>query len=253
MCTLEGLRIVVTRAVHQAEELAGPLRDLCAQVILLPMIGIAPPANPEALRHAAGNCDDYDWIIFTSANAIAALVAELLHPGKHCIARIATVGSATRQVAEQHGFNVSITPEKHVAESLVDAFREEDLNGRRILIPSAAVTRDILASELGKLGARVDVIEAYRNVIPHGSVEQAGAVFREPFPDWVTFASSSAVDNVVSLIGAELLSRVKIASIGPITSESVRQHGLAVATEATVHRIEGLVSAILQASESATH
>ena len=237
------MRIVVTRAAHQAEELARPLRELGFEVILLPMIAIAPPADPEPLREAAAHCDRYDWIIFTSANAVSAFAA------RDSKARIATVGAATRKAAEERGFAVTLTPKEYVAESLLAAFSAYDLTGRRILLPTAAVTRDIIPDALRKRGAHVDVVEAYRNVIPPEAADHADAVFREPYPDWVTFASSSAVDNLVQLIGRDRISPVKIASIGPITSRTIRKHGLAVTAEAEVHTIEGLVRAISRASD----
>jgi uroporphyrinogen-III synthase len=239
---LEGRRIVLTRAAHQSEELAHPLRELGAEVILLPTIGIAAPADPEPLRRSAARCDEYDWIIFTSVNAVTAFRAELSElPGK---AQIAAVGEATRDAAEERGFTVMLTPEKYVSEALVEAFGEHKLNGHRILIPSAAVTREVVAAELRKLGAEVEVVEAYRNVLPPEAVEQAPTVFREPFPDWVVFASPSAVDNLVHIVGREPLGRLNIASIGPVTSEAVRKHGLKVAAEASIHSVRGLVRAI---------
>ncbi|MGH9695089.1 MAG: uroporphyrinogen-III synthase, partial [Bryobacteraceae bacterium] len=140
MKKLDGLRIVVTRAAHQAEELAGPLRERGAQVLLLPAIAIAPPVDPHALEQAAAHADEFDWIIFTSANAIAAFVAALGHAPGDFRARVATVGSATRAAAESAGFTVSLMPEKYVAEALVESFGSQDLAGQRVLIPSAAVT-----------------------------------------------------------------------------------------------------------------
>lgn len=243
---LLGVRIVVTRAAHQAEELAKPLRELGAEAILLPTIGIAPPADPTPLREAAKCADEYDWIIFTSANAIRAFAAELPHSPALCKANVAAVGSATRELAEQHGFRVKLVPERYVAEALVQAFTKQDLNGQRILIPSAAVTRDIVPAELRKRGAQVDVVEAYRNVVPAQAAERAARAFHEPYPDWVTFASSSAVDNLVQLVGTASLRSVKIATIGPITSGTVRKHGLSVAVEAAVYTVAGLVEAICE-------
>ncbi len=244
MRRLEGVRIVVTRAAHQAEELARPLRELGAEVILLPVIGIEPPADPAPLRRAAAHAGDYDWIVFTSVNAVRAFFAELPERARHARARLATVGAATRRAAEERGFTVSLTPAEYVADSLVESFREEDLKGARILIPSAAVTRDIVATELRKRGAHVDFVEAYRNVLPVEAAERAATVFRDRYPDWVIFASTSAVENLVSLVGVEVLRGVKIASIGPITSESVRKNGLAVAAEACPHSVEGLVNVL---------
>ncbi len=243
MPSLSGSRIVVTRATHQAEELAAPLRELGAEVLLAPMIGIAPPLDPAPLREATANCDKYDWIVFSSVNAVHAFVAEL--PTRHsCSARIATVGAATRAAAGQNGLAVDLVPEKYVAESLVETLGARDLKDKRVLIPSAAATRDVVPAALTRLGARVDVVEAYRNVIPTQAAERAKEVFREPLPDWVTFASSSAVDNTIQLIGIESLQCMKIATIGPVTTETLRRHGLKAAAEANPHNIEGLLNAI---------
>jgi uroporphyrinogen III methyltransferase / synthase len=246
--TLAGTRVVVTRAVHQAEELAAPLRDLGAEVILVPVIGIAPPADPAPIGEAARRADEYDWIIFTSGNAVSAFVAAGPRSPVEYRGRVATIGSTTRDAAEQHGFRVTLVPERYVAESLVEAFAATDLRERRILIPSAAVTRDIVPAELRKRGAQVDVVEAYRNVVPAEASERAAAVFREPYPDWVVFASSSAIDNLIRLIGAELLHAVKIATIGPVTSQTVRKHELQVAAEAADHTVAGMVRAIQEAA-----
>jgi uroporphyrinogen-III synthase len=246
MCSLSGLRIVVTRASHQAEELAAPLRRLGADVLLVPVIDIGPPTDPAPLRQAAARCDQYDWIVFSSANAVNAFAAELSAPHA-CRARIAAVGSATREVAQRNGLPVEVVPEKYVAESLVEALGAESVAGKRILLPSAAVTRDVIPGALQKLGASVDVVEAYRNVMPAGAAERAAEVFREPLPNWVTFASPSAVENTVQLVGTAPLQRTKIATIGPVTTQSVQKNALHVSAEANPHTVEGLVSAICKA------
>ncbi|MFL6465646.1 MAG: uroporphyrinogen-III synthase [Bryobacteraceae bacterium] len=245
MQPLAGVRIVVTRAAHQAEELAGPLRALGANILLLPTIGIGPPENSAPVREAASNCNQYDWIIFTSVNAVEMFAAEMPQ-ASHCGARVAAIGAATAQAAERCGFTVSLIPENYVGESLVEAFAEQDLHGRRILIPSAAVTRDVVPRELRKLGAHVEVVEAYRNVLPPETAQKAANIFREPYPDWVLFASSSAVENLLALTGPEPLQKVSIGTIGPVTSQTVIKSGLTVTTEATVHSIPGLVDAVIR-------
>ena len=245
MATLDGLRVVVTRAAHQIEELAGPLRTLGAEVIALPLIGIAPPLNPEPLRHAASQANSYDWIIFTSANAVAAFVAVFSGPFKSMTARIATVGSATRVTAEQAGFYVDLVPEDYISESLAEALRGEELSGHRILIPSAAISRDVVPVALRQRGATVDVVEAYRNVIPPEAAALVPHIFKPPYPDWVTFASSSAVDHLVQIAGAEPLTHSKIATIGPATSNTVRKYRLSVKAEAKTHNVAGLAEALV--------
>jgi len=241
---LAGVRIVVTRAASQAEELAQPLRDLGAEVLLLPMIEIGPPADPGPLRTAAARVKEYDWIVFTSANAVQAFAALLPEQALNSGPRIATVGESTRRAVEELGWIVSLTPAEYIAEALIESFGEHDLRARRILIPSSAIARDAVAAGLRNRGAHVDVVEAYRNVLPRDAAERARNVFREPFPDWVTFASSSAVRNLVQVAGAGTLRRVKIASIGPATSKTVAELGLEVTVEAAPHTVKGLVEAI---------
>ena len=238
------MRAVITRAAHQAEELASPLREHGFDVISLPLIELVPPLNPEPLKLAALDADKYDWVIFTSANAVDAFYEELRCAANTVRGRIAAVGPATRQAAEQKGFTVNLVPGKYVAESLLEAFGAVDLAGKRLLIPCAAGARDLIPTELRKRGAIVDVVEAYRNVVPQLALEQAPGVFREPYPEWVLFASSSAIDNLVALVGIETLRHSKLASIGPITSATIERYGLPVSAEAAPHTIEGLVDAI---------
>jgi len=245
MKPLAGLRVVVTRAAHQAEELACPLREQGADVILLPVIGIAPPTDPEPLRRAIRS-HEYDWIVFTSANAVSAFREELRRSGQKCRARIAAIGSATREAAEANGLYVDLVPQRYVAEALAEAFGTENLAGTRILIPSAAITRDVVAPALRQRGAHVDVVEAYRNILAPEAAEQARIVFQRPYPDWVTFASPSAVTNLVKLVGADVLKETKLGAVGPVTSERVRELDLTVTAEASVHTMQGLVAAIIR-------
>jgi uroporphyrinogen-III synthase len=245
MTSLTGQRVVVTRASHQAEELAVPLRGLGAEVILLPTIEIVPPPDPGPLKNAAANIDTYDWIVFSSTNAVAAL-AQHLTPGQRSPrGSIATVGSVTRKAVEKLGWRVDVVPEKFVAESLVEAIPPEELRGRRVLLPAAAVTRDIVPQALRERGAVVEAVEAYRNIIPEDAEQRARQVFSNTaLPDWVTFMSSSAVDNLVSLVPVELLQRVRIASIGSVTSASIRKYGLPVDAQPDEHTIAALVKAM---------
>jgi uroporphyrinogen-III synthase len=244
--SLTGITIVVTRAPHQAEELAAPLRALGATVILLPLVGIAPARDPERLQEAALAADQYDWIVFTSANAVEAFASHLNSP-EDVRARIAAIGSATRVAAENRNFRVSLTPPRYLAESLVEAFASEDLTGRRVLIPRAAVARDVVPDALRNRGAQVDIVEAYRNIIPPEAALGVATTFREPFPDWVLFASSSAVEHLLTLSSPQTLAAVRIATIGPATSATVREYGLTVHAEAHPHTARGLVETVAAA------
>ncbi len=245
---MRGVRIVVTRAAHQAEELAAPLRELGAEVLLVPMIGIAPPLDETPLRNAAANNASYDWIVFTSVNAVSAFSRAL--GGRKLVSNIAAIGPATRDAAERQGFLVSITPQQYIAESLAAALGTEQLAGKKILLPGAAVTRDVVPRRLRELGAHVTVVEAYRNVLPAEATAQAAAIFRDPLPDWLTFASSSAAENTARIVPAHTLGRIRIASIGPATTRTVEELGFRAAVEADPHTIPGLVQAIALASNT---
>ena len=161
-------------------------------------------------------------------------------------ARICAIGPATRKAIEDLHLKVDLMPEEYVAESLIKAFASETLAGQRILLPRAAVARDLIPAELAKLGAQVDVVEAYRNVVPVNADARAHEVFSaEKKPDWITFTSSSTVKNLLALAGREVLDGVRIASIGPVTSSTLFAHGLQVDAEAKQFTLDGLVAAIL--------
>jgi uroporphyrinogen-III synthase len=139
-------------------------------------------------------------------------------------------------------------PQQYVAESVVEAFRSERLQGKRVLLPRAAVARDLIPTELEKLGAHIDVVEAYRNVIPEDAAARAHEIFSAARkPEWITFTSSSTVSNCVAIAGREALEGIRIASIGPVTSATVRESGLEVDVEANDFTVDGLVQAILEA------
>jgi uroporphyrinogen-III synthase len=161
-------------------------------------------------------------------------------------ARICAIGPATRRSIEDLHLKVDLLPEEYVAESLVKAFASENLSGKKVLLPRAAVARDVIPEELAKLGATVDVVEAYRNIVPQNASERAREIFGGATkPDWITFTSSSTVKNLLALVGKEALDGVRIASIGPVTSSTLCAHGLTVDAEPKQFTIDGLVDAIL--------
>lgn len=243
MSQLAGKRVVVTRAAHQAEELAKPLRALGADIILLPVLSIVPPEDLKPLQMAARRVDSYDWIVFSSANAVAAFAGQLPSLRLPPNVKMAVVGSATRDAVERMGWKVDVVPDKFVAEDLVAALAPFSLDGKRVLIPSAAVTRDVISPALMKLGATVEMVAAYRNVAPSDLSKNARRVFSaKPKPDWITFTSSSAVDNLIEAVGSAALESVRIASIGPITSLTIRRYGLNIDAEPAEHTVEALAA-----------
>ncbi len=213
-------------------------------MIALPAIAILPPQDGEALRRAAAEANRYDWIIFTSANGVEHFCDARPDGGASIRANIAAVGSATREAAVARGLAVAVTPERYVAECLVNALSAYRLTGKRVLLPRAAVARDVIPEQLRSRGATVDIIDAYRNGLPPDVESAAHRVFRPPFPDWVIFASTSAAENMISLVGADCLGHSRIASIGPVTSVAIRNAGLPVDAEAEPHTVAGLVAAI---------
>ena len=246
---LFGKRIVVTRDRQQAADLAEPLEALGAEALLLPVLEIREAADHARLDHAIANLDSYDWLIFTSVNGVRYFINHLDRSQRDLRAlkaRICAIGPATRAALEALHLKVDKMPEEYVAESLVKSFEGEDLSWRRILLPRAAVARDLVPAELRRRGATVDVVEAYRTVLPEDASARAREILARK-PDWITFTSSSTVINFLEAADREALAGVRIASIGPITSETVRAHDLAVDVEASPHTIPGLVSAILGA------
>jgi len=247
---LFGRRIIVTRDRRQAAELAEPLEALGAEVLLVPVIEIREPADSGPLDRAIACLDSYDWLIFTSANGVRHFVDRLDRSAsdlRSLRAKICAIGPATRAAVEALHLKVDKMPQEYVAESLVEAFASEKLEGRRILLPRAAVARDLVPVELSRRGAQVDVVEAYRTVLPDdAAVKSREALARKP--QWIAFTSSSTVNNFIQAAGKQALADVKIASIGPITSATVRDHGLKVDAEAKPHTTAGLIDALLSKS-----
>jgi len=215
-------------------------------------IGIGPAADYGPLDRAIGQLAAYDWLIFTSVNGVQYFMDRLDrsdHDLRSFKARICAIGPATRQAIENLHLKVDLMPKEYVAESLVEAFRSERLQGKRVLLPRAAVARDVIPTELERLGAHIEVVEAYRNVIPEDAAARAHDIFSAAKkPDWITFTSSSTVKNFLAMAGRDVLEGIRIASIGPVTSETVREHGLKVDVEAKQFTMDGLVDAILNAT-----
>jgi uroporphyrinogen III methyltransferase / synthase len=243
---LFGQRVVVTRDRRQASDLADPLESLGAEALLLPAIEIREPSNPKPLDDAIARLESYDWLIFTSANGVRYFIDALDKSARDLRSlksRICAIGPATKAAVEALHLKVDLVPKEYVAESVVEEFVQENLQFRRILLPQAAVARDLVPSELARRGATVDVVEAYRTVAPADLAERARAILDRK-PNWITFTSSSTVTNFIAAAGSEVLGQIKIASIGPITSETLRAHNIEPTVEARPHTIGGLVGAL---------
>jgi len=263
---LEGLRILVGRARRQASSLSAALRVLGAEVIEIPFIEIRPPRSYQPLDTALKRISEYDWLILTSVNGVEALATRIMklkvEPAKLVHLKIATIGPSTRGAAEKIGLEVSVVPPKYVAESVVDSLRGK-VEGQRVLLVRAAVARDLIPRELRNMGAAVDVVEAYETVMQVSSKKKLQSLMEDPKrrPQVVTFTSSSTVRNFVALLvgrgrpphTTNLLDGVRLASIGPITSATLRKLGLQVHIEAQEYTIAGLTRAIFEDQKQVSH
>jgi uroporphyrinogen III methyltransferase/synthase len=245
---LFGKRIVVTRTQKQAGALTGQLRVLGADIIELPTIRIEPPTELREFGELVQDAHMYDWVVFTSPNGVDAFFEMFfkLYDDAREIggAKIAAIGPATAQRVRDYHLHVDLQPEESVAEAVVREFQKQGgLQNLRILLARAEKARDVLPTGLSKLGAIVDEAFAYRTVPETRDVTGARRRFVDQGADLITFTSSSTVENFLAL-GLAWPKAMRVASIGPITSKTVRDHGLKVDIEARRHDIGGLVEAI---------
>lgn len=263
---LSGVRVLVGRARHQACALSSGLRKLGAQVIEIPFIEIRKPRSYKPLDTALRNLCEYDWLILTSVNGVEAVWERLKKLGirkrqlQHL--KTAAIGPATKKAIEQRGLRVQVVPQEYVAESVVASLRRQ-VKGKRVLLARAKVARDVIPRELRRLGAAVDVVEAYETVLPRTSRKRLRALLKDPQRrlDVITFTSSSAARNFVALLlpvrgrasraYMEQLEDICFASIGPVTSSTLRALGFRVDTEAKAYTIPGLIQAIATWAKSA--
>ncbi len=247
---LVGLRILVGRARHQSDDLSSLLTDLGAEVIQIPLIEIRKSRSHKPLDSALKRIADYDWLILTSVNGVEALWdrAQKLKFTRKSFQhlKIAAIGPATRKALERRGLKVAVVPKEYIAESVVESLKKK-VKGKRVLLARAKVARDVIPRELRKLGANVDVVEAYETVIPKSSRTRLRKVLGDSRrrPDIITFTSSSTVKNFLELAGKDRLMGLRFASIGPVTSATLRDAGLSAHVEARKYTIPGLVEAIV--------
>jgi len=248
---LFGKRLLLPRPKQQAQASARAIRERAAEPVVFPVIEIVEPPDPERLRRAASELGSYDWVLFTSANGVERLFAALdalgLDARAFGRAGVGVIGPKTAEALRQRGVRADVLAEEFVGEGLAEAVLARGV-GRRVLLARALEARDTLPDLLRRAGAEVDVVAAYQTV-PVGS--EQGRILEDLIEggklDVVLFTSSSTVDSVVRLLGAragELLSRVTLASIGPITSRTLSVHGLHAAVTAERYTVEGLLNAL---------
>ncbi|MFH1581562.1 MAG: uroporphyrinogen-III C-methyltransferase [Pseudomonadota bacterium] len=251
---LMGKRIVVTRAREQASELVKVLSDLGAECLECPTIKVVPPGDWKPLDTAIENLSSYDWLIFTSVNGVNFFFERLFKQNRDVRAlsnlRTASIGPATAKRMFDSGLKSDIVPKSYRAESVIEAFAQEDIKGKRILLPRAKEARPILPVELAKMGAIVDEVTAYRTEKVCDNVDVLMAGLEQGTIDLITFTSSSTVKNFHALIPPakfnDLMKGITVASIGPITSDTAKALGFNVHIVAESYTIPGLCDAIKQ-------
>jgi uroporphyrinogen-III synthase/uroporphyrinogen III methyltransferase/synthase len=251
---LTGRRVLVTRALHQAGKLSEGLRALGAEPVEVPVLEIRPPASFEPLDAALRRFGGYDWVVLTSANTVRAITARAaqlgIGLGQPASMKVAAVGEATAAAARKAGLQVAFVPEAYVAESLVAGLLKGlqfRTGGARILLARAAVARDVIPDALCSAGAEVDVVDAYRNVLPEVALEQLRRALAEGI-DAATFTSSSSATHLAEAARQAAIAwpfaGVPAVSIGPITSQTLRELGWEPAAEANPSDIPGLIAAV---------
>ena len=243
----------MTRAAHQAAKLSEGLSALGAEPVEVPVLEIRPPESFERLDAALAKLDTYDWLIFTSANTVRAIVERSADLGIALLHRpemkVASVGEATAVAARSAGFQVTFVPVSYVAESLIEGFKVT-YAGEKILLVRAEIARDVIPGALRTAGASVDVVDAYRNVLP----EAAPDLLRQALTDGIdaaTFTSSSSVTHLKDAAHAAGIvwpfANIPAISIGPITSRTLRELGWEPAVEANPSDVPALIAAVLRA------
>ncbi len=257
---LFGQTFIVTRTRQQASDLSTRLMELGARVIEAPTIQTLPADNPEEIDAAIRSAGEYDWITFTSANGVEFVRQRLeamdLDARIFGKARFAAIGKSTaRAIREQLCLKVDLCPRKFVAEALAEEFESADeVKGKRHMMLRANIARPLLRERLIAGGvAEVRDIAVYRTAIADALPDEVISALEAGEVTWVTFTSSSTAKNLVQLLGPErkeLLTRVKRASIGPITSATLRELGLEPTVEASQYDVTGLLEAIQRAARA---
>ena len=251
---LWGKTAVVTRSRDQASRLVDLLNAAGARCLEVPTIEIRPPADFAPLDAALQHLSRYEWVIFTSANGVRAFMDRLFHMGQDVRvlgrARLAVIGPATAEALRGYGLVADVVPDTFQAEGLLSVLEPKLLGGRRILLARAEQARDVLPEGLARLGVKVDVVPVYRAVPPASVPPEAAEVLAAGRVDILTFTSSSTVHNFAGLVGKEafqqLAARGTVASIGPITTATLKEYGITPQIEPAAFTIPALAAAIVE-------
>jgi uroporphyrinogen III methyltransferase/synthase len=249
---LFGKRVLVTRTRKQASALSQLLARHGALTVELPTIEIEVIPDNKEFDQAIARLSDYSWLIFTSANGVEIFFGRLRALGRDVRAlgkiKLCAIGPATAATLERYGLRADRIPQEYVSEAIADSFKDEDISGKRILLPRAAGAAPELVNRLGQLGAKIDEIAIYRAVSPKSGIEDGKQMLLAGEIDITTFTSSSTVEHLVSLLGSkwEAVNRTRVACIGPVTAATAARLGVRVDVVAKEHTISGLVQALIE-------
>ena len=250
---LFGQCIVITRPAHQASPLAERLADLGAEVLELPALRIEPPESWEAVDRAIAELNRYGWVVFTSANGVSHFLDRVLTLGRDARelgpVRIAAIGVATARELERYRLRADLTPDDARSESLVDTFRSVGSAGRLLLL-RADRGREALTAGLRAAGIAFDEVAVYRNIEETRWDPEVVDRIVQGQVDWITLTSSGVVRSLLAHLPEQAKThlgvRTKLASISPITTQTARELGRAVAAEAATSSMDALVDAIVE-------
>ncbi|MEI6127897.1 MAG: uroporphyrinogen-III synthase, partial [Pseudomonadota bacterium] len=251
-----GKKILITRPEAQALTFAELISGLGGEPVLFPTVEIVKEPDLSPLYAAFKNIESYDWIIFTSVNAVEIFFTELAvqHVDIRTLKgiRLCAIGPETKSRLIQRGLGVDVVPEQFRAEGLLDAVKEKMKLGQKVLLPRARNARPVLPEGLRNFGVLVNEIGLYCAAVPRSLDASVLEEILHGHMDIITFTSSSTVSNFAEIIGKEnlagLFSKATVACIGPITSATARNVGIPVAIEAAQYTVEGLLAAILMNS-----
>lgn len=252
---LFGKRILITRSRAQSRRMADQVAAAGGRPVLFPTIAIEPPADLGPLDSCIDRIRTYDWAIFTSVNGVERFFARYFALG-HDIRdmagpRLGAIGPVTAGALQKLGLNVDLLAKEFRAEGILAELPADRVKGKRFLIPRAEKAREVLPQQIASMGGTVEVVPVYRTVPPpHALIDEVQDMLTKNRLHAVTFTSSSTVTHFVEMLGIRDASRladdVVIASIGPITSRTLREHGFPVHVEAAEYTVDGLVQAIVQ-------
>jgi uroporphyrinogen III methyltransferase/synthase len=251
---LFGRKVVVTRSRAQASDFVEQIEALGAEAVEMPTIRIDDPEDFGPLDEAIDTIDSFDWIVLTSVNAVGRFVDRLFERGGDIRdlkgIKICAIGTATADEVRKCRVRVDLIPPKYVAESIIESLQQEgEIKGKRFLLPRADIARSLLPDEIARLGGEAVEVDVYRTVLEEAADQEIIQRLVDGDIDLVTFTSSSTVRNFAKILGDERLERVKsaarFASIGPITTQTAKELGIPIHTEAEQHDIPGLVDAII--------